>query len=181
MTPSPPSQRPMALPGPALARFWNHAGMSMSLRLGMLSLFALVVLLSRCDAFTPGALSTSPDVASADMVQRLQGTWEREAGEQGIHARRLLTLRPDGSFLETVHVVDDVGASTDFVHEGTWLFDGTNLKRHYTRMNGKPPSRLNLPFATFEIRFVSRNEFLGLDRVHGNQVQYRRVAAEAQP
>jgi hypothetical protein len=155
--------------------------MSMSLRLWMLSLLALAVLLSRCDALTPGALSTSPDVASADTVQRLQGTWERESGDQGIRARRLLTLRPDGSFLETVHVVDEAGASTDFVHEGTWLFDGTNLKRHYRRMNGQPPSRLNLPFATFEIRFESRNEFSGLDRVHGHQVRYHRVADDAQP
>jgi len=47
----------------------------------------------------------------------------------GMQARRLLTLRPNGSFLETVHVVDAGGAATDFVHEGTWLYDGTNLKR----------------------------------------------------
>lgn len=155
--------------------------MSMSPRLLLLSLLALAVLLSRCDTLAPGALSTSPDVASADTVQQLQGTWQRDAADQGIQARRLLTLRPDGSFLESVHVVDAAGASTDFVHEGTWLFDGTNLKRHYTRMNGRPPSRLNLPFATFEIRFESRNEFLGLDRVHGHEVRYRRVASDAQP
>ncbi|RYY98143.1 MAG: hypothetical protein EOO24_18875, partial [Comamonadaceae bacterium] len=137
--------------------------MTLALRLWLLSLLALAVLLSRCEGFTPGALSTAADAESADVVQQLQGTWLREAQADGLQARRLLTLRPDGSFLETAHVVDRSGAATDFVHEGTWRYDGTNLKRHYTRMNGKPPSRLNLPFATFEIRFQSRNEFTGLD------------------
>jgi hypothetical protein len=155
--------------------------MSVTVRLWMLSLLAAAVLLSRCDGMAPDALSTAPDLASADVVQQLQGTWQREAAEQGMQARRLLTLRPNGSFLETVHVVDAAGAVTDFVHEGTWLYDGTNLKRHYTRMNGRPPSRLNLPFATFEIRFESRNEFLGIDRIHGHEVRYRRVASDAQP
>jgi hypothetical protein len=155
--------------------------MSATVRLWMLALLSAAVLLSRCDALAPGGLSTAPDLASADVVQQLQGTWQRDAAEQGMQARRLLTLRPNGSFLETVHVVDAGGAATDFVHEGTWLYDGTNLKRHYTSMNGNPPSRLNLPFATFEIRFESRNEFLGIDRIHGHEVRYRRVAADAQP
>jgi hypothetical protein len=155
--------------------------MSLPLRLWLVSLLALAVLLSRCDGLAPGSLSTAPDAASADTVLQLQGTWSREAAGDGMRASRLLTLRPDGSFLETAHVVDAAGVATDFVHEGTWLFDGTNLKRHYTRMNGRPPSRLNLPFATFEIRFESRNQFLGIDRVHGHRVEYRRVASDTQP
>jgi hypothetical protein len=64
---------------------------------------------------------------------------------------------------------------TEFAHEGTWLFDGTNLKRKYTLMDGKPPSRLNVPFATFEITFASRNSFTGVDHIHGHRIEYRRL------
>ena len=112
--------------------------------------------------------------------QELQGTWLREIRDRGVTARHLLVLAPDGAFRETVRVVDGAGAVTHYVHAGTWLFDGTNLKRKYTVVNGEPPSRLNLPFATFEIAFASRNEFDGIDHIHGNRIAYRRVAPETQ-
>ena len=63
---------------------------------------------------------------------------------------------------------------------GTWFHDGTNLKRKYTVMNGQPSSRLKLPFATFEIRFASRNEFVGTDHVHRNTVRYERVSPQTE-
>jgi hypothetical protein len=111
----------------------------------------------------------------------LQGTWLREQAQQGTRARRLLVLDGGGVFREMVRVVDAAGVETEFVHEGTWLFDGTNLKRKYTLMNGQPPSRLNLPFATFQLSFDSRNEFHGVDHIHGNRIHYRRVAPETEP
>ncbi|QJW83910.1 hypothetical protein HK414_07770 [Ramlibacter terrae] len=48
-------------------------------------------------------------------------------------------------------------------------------------MNGEPPSRLNLPIATFQIAFEAPDEFVGVDHIHGNRVRYRRVAAGTQP
>ncbi len=48
-------------------------------------------------------------------------------------------------------------------------------------MNGKPPSRLNLPFATFQVSFEHSDEFIGIDHIHGNSVRYRRVAPDTQP
>lgn len=142
-------------------------------------LLALGALLFSCDgSLLSGAASTALARAPDDTAQLLPGTWLRETVTNGVKARRMLTLGPDGAFRETVRVRDDAGAVTDFVHEGTWLYDGTNLKRRYTLMNGKPPSRLNLPFATFQVKFESRNEFVGVDHIRGNRIHYQRVPAE---
>ena len=117
----------------------------------------------------------------ADTQQQLSGTWLREFKENGIASRRILVLQPDGVFHEAVRIVDAGGAVTEQAHEGTWIYDGTNLKRKYTLMNGKSPSRLKLPFATFEIQFETRNEFTGVYHIHGNRIRYHRVAADTLP
>lgn len=114
-------------------------------------------------------------------AELLPGTWLREYEPQdGINVRRLLVLQADGAFREVSRVTDASGQATEFVNEGTWLFDGINLKRKYTSMNGKPPSRLNLPFATFAIVFETRNEFAGVDHIHGRRIRYQRVPAETE-
>jgi hypothetical protein len=146
-------------------------------------LAALAVALSLASLQTPAppGQEASLEKRVEDTEQLLQGTWLREYAADGAKVRRVLVLAPDGGFREVARVVDAAGRATEFVHEGTWLFDGTNLKRKYTLMNGKPPSRLNLPFATFEIRFETRNEFVGVDHIHRNRIEYRRVAPETQP
>lgn len=138
------------------------------------------LLLTACDS----AGSGSPPELSADsredaVREQLPGTWLREYTQGGIAARRLLVLETDGQFREEVRVTDASGQVTEHQHEGNWLYDGTNLKRKYTLMDGKPPSRLNLPFVTFELTFDSRNEFTGVDHVHKNKVHYRRMQADA--
>lgn len=125
----------------------------------------------------PGALARS----AADVQDMLQGAWLREYSADGVQVRRVLTLGADGNFQESVRAVDARGAETRFEHAGTWFYDGTNLKRKYTLMDGKPPSRLNLPFATFEVQFETRNEFKGIDHVHRNRVLYRRVGGDVRP
>jgi hypothetical protein len=117
----------------------------------------------------------APSQNAEEIAQRLQGTWRREFDTQDIKARRVLTLGAHGEFLERVSATDGEGHTTELVHRGTWLYDGTNLKRKYTSMNGKPPSRLNLPFATFQIEFISKDEFVGIDHIHGNRVRYERA------
>jgi len=111
---------------------------------------------------------------------RLPGTWLREHVERGVRSRRLLHLEPRGTFREQVRIVSPSGEVSHHEHAGFWFYDGTNLKRKYTLMNGQPPSRLNLPFATFEIRFESRDEFVGTDHVHRNTVRYERVSPETE-
>ena len=148
----------------------------------MASLMALSTLLAACDNTGPTADSSGlPRYGPEDVQALLQGTWLREYGDNSIDARRILVLSPDGCFAESVRITDGAGQVTSQSHAGTWLFDGTNLKRKYTRMNGKPPSRLNLPFATFEIQLASKNEFTGIDHVHRNRIRYRRVSPETAP
>jgi hypothetical protein len=124
-------------------------------------------------------LLSTADSPAPDVQQQLQGTWLREVSRQGGVTSRHL-LEPGGEFRENVRVVDGKGVATEYVHAGTWLYDGTNLKRKYTLVNGQPPSRLNVPFVTFEIAFASRNEFAGVDHIHGNRIEYRRVAPETE-
>jgi hypothetical protein len=135
---------------------------------------AAALLLANCDA-APRLSLSSAEVAAQDTQQLLRGTWLREYTERGVKVRRVLALEPGGTFHEKVHIEDAAGRVTDIAHEGTWLFDGTNLKRKYTLMDGRPPSRLNVPFATFEIAFASNNAFTGVDHIHGHRIEYRRL------
>ena len=142
--------------------------------------FAL--LLALVAALGTAACDNAPvDSPVQQTQQRLVGTWLREFDEDGVHVRRVLVLEADGHFDEAVRITDAAGAVTEHRHAGEWLYDGTNLKRRYTLMNGKPPSRLNLPFATFQISFETRNEFVGTDHIHRNRIRYRRVADGTQP
>ncbi len=113
--------------------------------------------------------------------ERLAGTWLREYREEGVQVRRVLVLRGDGRFTES-SATDPPGAATaPNVHEGEWTFDGTNLKRRYTLVNGARPSAPMVPFATFELRFDSSDQFTGLDRVHRREIVYRRVGEGTRP
>jgi hypothetical protein len=140
----------------------------------LLAAGALALLLATCDGAPRFSLS-SAEVAAQDTQDQLRGSWLREYSERGVKVRRVLSLEARGAFHEAVRVEDAAGRVTEFAHEGTWLFDGTNLKRKYTLMDGKPPSRLNVPFATFEITFASRNSFTGVDHIHGHRIEYRRL------
>ena len=140
----------------------------------------LGALLAQC-AGPPGEGTRGLSFDAEQTAELLPGTWLREYAEKDVQVRRLLMLDAKGAFREVAQVTDASGRVTRFEHEGTWLYDGTNLKRRYTLMNGKPPSRLNVPFATFEIAFESSNEFTGVDHIHAHKVRYRRVADGTQP
>jgi hypothetical protein len=165
---------------PRRASIWDSAAMARLSSLAMVALVlaALTSLLSTCTSFSGLAASGGNGATLQDRYDLLRGTWLREYTEDGAQVQRVLSLEPGGTFHESVHVVEAAGTVTDFRHEGTWLYDGTNLKRRYTLMNGKPPSRLNLPFATFEIAFDSRNAFTGIDHIHGHRIEYHRMAAD---
>ena len=137
-------------------------------------------------ALLAGALATACDVppedsAVQDVRARLVGTWLRAYEDGGVKVRRVLVLEPDGHFREAVSVAGAASPEPGHQHGGEWLFDGTNLKRRYTSIDGKQPAAPVVPFATFELQFSSRNEFTGLDRVRGRKVQYLRVPDGTQP
>jgi len=123
------------------------------------------------------ACNGPPDDSRAEDVQlQLMGTWLRDYEENGIRVRRVLVLAQDGHFSEmsTATQQDVIVARHD--HAGEWHFDGTNLKRRYTRIDGNQPSAPMFPYAAIELRFESRNEFIGTDNVRQRQVRYQRVA-----
>jgi hypothetical protein len=155
---------------PASPVFWGVAAL------------ALGALLATCDAVRPDAAADAPAARRAENTRELlSGTWLREYTSGDARVRRVLRLQPDGEFRESVRGVDPQGKVVEHVHEGTWLYDGTNLKRKYTLVDGSPPSRLNVPFATFEIAFETRNEFVGVDHIHRNRVVYQRVPEDTRP
>jgi hypothetical protein len=121
------------------------------------------------------------DSPQQQMEERLVGTWLREYQEDTVRVRRVLVLEPDGSFQEMATVAAADSPVTEHSHAGAWHFDGTNLKRRYTRMNGRQPSAPTVPFATFELRFQHPDEFIGIDNVRKRQVRYRRVVEGTRP
>jgi hypothetical protein len=124
------------------------------------------------------ACDSPPADAPADVVrERLVGTWLRDYEESGTRVRRILVLEPDGNFRElSLAVSDDATSPRVSRGSGTWLYDGINLKRHYRLVNDRPLSAPTIPFATFELRFSSRFEFVGVDHIHKREVVYQRVA-----
>jgi hypothetical protein len=128
------------------------------------------------------ACQEPPADSPADEVRlKLPGTWLREHGEGSVRVRRILVLETDGQFSEQVRIVDAGGMVTEQSHAGRWTFDGTNLKRKYSLMDGKPPSAPTIPFATFALKLPSKNEFVGTDNVRRREVRYRRVPAGTLP
>ena len=126
-----------------------------------------------------------------DVQQRLVGSWLRDDVEGGAHVRRILVLQPGGRFAEASKATKTTGATeateatkaeqgdavlARHAHSGDWLFDGTNLKRRYTLIDGRQPSAPTFPYAAFELRFESRNVFIGTDNIRKRQVRYQRVA-----
>ncbi len=117
-----------------------------------------------------------------DVQQRLVGSWLRDDEEDGAHVRRVLVLQPGGHFAETSIATKSTNDAqshavlAQHAHSGDWLFDGTNLKRRYTLIDGRQPSAPTFPYAAFEIRFESRNVFIGTDNIRKHQVRYQRVA-----
>ncbi|MBC5767287.1 hypothetical protein [Ramlibacter albus] len=141
----------------------------------LLALAALAVLLSRVEPELHDPVMAGVDGSLGNTRDLLPGAWLREYDDAGHQVRRVLRLDATGNFRESVRVVNEAGGITEFENTGFWMYDGINLKRKYTSLNGSPPSRLNLPFATFQLSFDSRDEFKGVDHVHHREVRYRRI------
>lgn len=130
-----------------------------------------------------GCDSTPPDDPNESTRRRLVGTWLRAYDEHGVRVRRVLVMNDNGTFQEasSMQPADLLVPKSLSNGSGVWLFDGTNLKRHYRLINGKPTAAPIVPFATFEIRFPSRTEFIGIDRVRRREVLYARVPEGTEP
>ena len=123
----------------------------------------------------------APGQDDAEIRERLVGTWLRDYDENGTRVRRILVLEPEGRFREMSRSLGPQEAGVRHAHEGDWLYDGTNLKRRYTLMDGKPVSAPTMPFAAFQIRFNGNHAFIGTDNVRRRELRYQRVTAGTQP
>ena len=137
-------------------------------------------LAGRCALALAGALlagcdSAPPEDPARQTEQRLVGTWLREYAQDGMQVRRVLVLEQGGRFRELVSASASGVLAGTHAHAGEWLFDGTNLKRRYTSIDGTQPGAPAMPYATFELRFESRNVFVGTDHIRQRQVRYHRV------
>jgi hypothetical protein len=128
-----------------------------------------------------GSCGSPPDDSPQRRTEeRLVGTWLREYADGTATVRRVLVLGADGHFRE-LSLVRTGQAAITHAHSGDWLFDGTNLKRHYTQVDGEKPARPMIPFVTFEVRFSEPNEFVGVDNVRRREIHYRRVSEGTLP
>jgi len=137
-----------------------------------------------CSVLLQAALAsgcnTAPDPGD-EVRERLVGTWLRDYEENGTHVRRILVLEADGRFREESRSLGPSEAGVHHSHEGEWLYDGTNLKRRYTLMDGQPVSAPTMPFAALQIRFTGSHEFTGTDNVRHRELRYQRVPAGTEP
>ena len=137
-----------------------------------LLLAALAALAAGCDS------APDPD----DEVRgRLIGTWLRDYEDNGTRVRRVLVLEPHGHFREMSRSLGPQELGMRHTHEGDWLYDGTNLKRRYTLMDGQTVSAPTMPFAAFQIHFTGSHEFRGVDNVRHRELRYQRAPTGTEP
>ena len=139
--------------------------------------FVLVVVFALLGA----GCEPTPDAGVSKIRERLVGTWLRDYDENGTHVRRILILAPDGHFHEMSRTLGPQEAGTGHEHEGEWVYDGTNLKRRYTRIDGKPPGAPTVPFAAFQIEFTGSHDFTGTDNLRHRELRYHRVPDGTMP
>jgi len=137
----------------------------------MRTLLAIVALLL---GISLGGCEDTEALKADEITQRLVGTWLREIEGPDAKARRILVLRADGKFSETLVVDFADGHKAREERSGEWIFDGRNLKRRYTHHDGRQIG--NYIFVTFELTSVSGREFEGKNHTKGEEIHYRRVA-----
>jgi len=153
-----------------LTLIWVWRAFQWSFGLGMLSL--LISCSPQEDSVVVGGVDIKDE---QQVVEYLWGTWSRRYVEENLLIDKTLTLQSSGQFVEHVSIKPPDSPPEEHEHTGTWLYDGTNIKRTYLLVDGHPPSRLNLPFVTFEVKIESKNEFVGIDHIHHHEIRYIRV------
>jgi hypothetical protein len=143
-------------------------------RLHLPALLILAAVGTGCDA--------PPDDSHVQETrQRLTGTWLREYQEGNVRVRRVLVLAPGGLFTERVVAAAPEGTRLLNSHSGEWHYDGMNLKRRYTLIDGRKPSAPTFPYAAFQVAFESRHVFVGTDNIRRRKVRYERVNEGTEP
>lgn len=129
--------------------------------------------------FLAALLTACEDPQVRDVKARLVGTWVAESMEHGGVARRVLTLEASGHAKETVRITASGGASASESREGEWSFDGVNLKRRYTHVDGKPLTNAHFIYQTHELKSVTDTELVASSNVGRGEMRLRRKESAA--
>ena len=121
-------------------------------------------------------LTACEDPQTRDVKARLVGTWSTESAEHGGVARRVLSLQADGRVRETVRIVAPSGASDLNSRDGEWFFDGVNIKRKYTYVDGKPLTNAHFIYETHELKSLTESELVAASNVGRGELRFRREA-----
>ena len=124
--------------------------------------------------FVACLLAACEDRQIRGVKARLVGTWFVESQEHGGIARRTLTLEANGHVKDTVRLVAPSGASDVQSREGEWFFDGVNLKRKYTYVDGKPLTNAHFIYETYELKSVTASELVASSNVGRGEVHLKR-------
>lgn len=122
-------------------------------------------------------LAACDDPQTRDVKARLVGTWSTEATEHGGVARRVLTLQADGRVKESVRIVAPSGASDLNSRDGEWFFDGVNIKRKYTHVDGRPLTNAHFIYETHELRSLTESELVAASNVGRGELRFRKEAS----
>jgi hypothetical protein len=148
----------------------------MSARLRIVRVFGLLL-------FSVAAVTGCNDSESTrvqETRERLVGTWLREIETRDEQARRVLVLAGDGTFSESLRAELFDGRIQREEASGEWAYDGTNLKRRYTREDGHQVRGIG-HFVTFALTSLTPREFEASNQVQGKDIRYRRVPPGTQP
>ncbi|MFI8616001.1 hypothetical protein ACIGHN_10885 [Acidovorax sp. NPDC077693] len=112
-----------------------------------------------------------------DVRQRLIGRWLEEISDGGFQSRSVVTLDRNGTFIEVEEALKANELTMQQTHAGEWSFDGVNFKRKYTNLNGKNLSNASFGYATYAIKFLGEDSFIGIDNVREREYRFSRIEA----
>lgn len=138
-----------------------------------LALFSVLALLVSC-----GKSNNPSDI---DAEKKFVGIWSSDVDYDGLKNNIITSLAPDGTFHEVEKIFNENKSVEEVRHAGDWSFDGVNLKRRYTRKNGKPLTNAQFGYITFAVREYQSGSFIGVNNIEQRSVKFTRINAESHP
>lgn len=126
-------------------------------------------------------LAGCQDAGTQQTKARLVGTWTSESSSQAGVTRRTLSLQADGRVKDTVHITAPTGVSATEIREGEWFFDGVNLKRKYTYIDGKPLTNAHFIYETQELKSITDSELVASSNVGRGTLKLERETTGGHP
>jgi hypothetical protein len=134
-----------------------------------------LLLLVTSIALTVGCNDSSKK-SVADVQQRFIGKWLEEFSNEGVQIKNIVTLETGGNFTEVGMSLEPSGVTKEEKRAGEWSFDGVNLKRKYTSLNGRLLTNAQFGYVTHAVKSLKQNEFIGVDNIKTQEIRFSRVS-----